>query len=231
MIGSYQAAAVTRGGAVRRASAVGTGLSALSLAVAGVLFVLYPLIRPFSDEASMRGAEAFDSSAWVVAHVLAMFGFVLLTLGLFGLYTLLPAASRPRTPALLLTWTGVGLTLPYYGAEVFGLHAVGQAAVAEQNVSLLSIANSIRWETGIYFILAGLAALSVGTVLFALAVWRSGTFLRWSAIPMATGFLLYIPQYGTPQPVRIAHGLLITLGCLLLAWSVLRRRDVRPALA
>lgn len=52
---------------------------ALALAVAGVLFVLYPAIRPYSDETSLQGAAAFASSAWIVAHVLAMLGFVLVT--------------------------------------------------------------------------------------------------------------------------------------------------------
>jgi hypothetical protein len=46
-----------------------------------MLFVLYPAIRPFSDETSLQGAEAFASNAWIVAHVLAVLGFILLSLG------------------------------------------------------------------------------------------------------------------------------------------------------
>jgi hypothetical protein len=37
-------------------------LLAVSLAVAGILFVLYPLLRPFSDESSLQGAQAFAST-------------------------------------------------------------------------------------------------------------------------------------------------------------------------
>jgi Zinc-binding dehydrogenase len=59
-------------------------LGALALAIAGVLFVLYPAIRPYSDEASLQGAAAFASGAWIVAHVLAMLGFVLVALGLLA---------------------------------------------------------------------------------------------------------------------------------------------------
>lgn len=51
-------------------------LGAAGLAVAGVLFVLYPLIRPFSDEESLQGAAAFTSTAWIVAHTLAMAVFI-----------------------------------------------------------------------------------------------------------------------------------------------------------
>jgi di/tricarboxylate transporter len=59
-------------------------LSAAALVVAGILFVLYPAIRPFSNEASLQGAAAFASTEWLVAHVLAIVAFTLLPLGLLG---------------------------------------------------------------------------------------------------------------------------------------------------
>src|SRR6187402_1512663 len=94
-------------------------LGALALAVAGVLFVLYPAIRPYSDETSLQGAAAFASTAWIVAHVLAIAGFVLVTLGLLALYRVLQdtPAKRLAFLALVAMWIGAGLTLPYYGAE------------------------------------------------------------------------------------------------------------------
>src|SRR6266581_9355116 len=121
-------------------------LGALSLAVSGILFVLYPLLRPFSDESSLQGAEAFASTAWILAHLLAVVGFILLALGLSGLHIALQntAVERLAFLALVLSWIGVGLTLPYYGAEVFGLHAIGQEAIKEKNPALLSIVNSVR---------------------------------------------------------------------------------------
>ena len=100
----------------------------LQFVTSGVLFALYPIIRPFSDETSLQGARAFASASWLVAHSLAMAAFLLLGLGLLGLYTLLRdgAVERRTFLALALGWVGVALTLPYYGAEVFGLHAIGQ---------------------------------------------------------------------------------------------------------
>ncbi len=121
-------------------NAFGSRLAALSLVASGILFVLYPAIRPFSDESSLQGAEAFASSAWVLA-------FILLALGPLGLYLRLQATTAARRSALLalvLGWTGVGLTLPYYGAEAFGLHAVGQEALTQHNAALLSLVNSVR---------------------------------------------------------------------------------------
>src|SRR5207253_11363369 len=77
-------------------------LGAASFAIAGVLFLLYPAIRPFSDETSLQGAAAFASTAWIVAHVLAMLGFILVTLGLLSVYRnwrSSPGSGSPRTEA------------------------------------------------------------------------------------------------------------------------------------
>ena len=75
--------------------------------------------RPFSDESSLAGAKAFSSGAWVIAHLLAVMAFILFTLGLLDLALRLRA--KLAWWSLIVSWIGVGLTLPYYGAEVFGL--------------------------------------------------------------------------------------------------------------
>lgn len=205
-------------------SAVRLWLTSLAFAVAGLLFVMYPAVRPFSSETGLAGATAFGSTAWVVAHSFAIVGFVLLVLGLFGIYLRLQPTSTERLAliGLFLSWIGVGLVLPFYGAEVFGLHAVGQEALKQNNGALVSIANSVRGEPGIWFILIGLSLLGVGVIVNAIAMWRSGIFSKWIGIPIAVGFALYIPQYGAPQFLRVAHGLLITVGCVLIAWDLVR---------
>jgi hypothetical protein len=202
-------------------------LSSASFALAGLLFLLYPAIRPFSDESSLQGAAAFGSTAWIVAHSLAIVAFVLLVLGLFGAYLLLQRspAERPALIALVLSWIGVGLTLPFYGAEVFGLHAIGQAATRQNNPALVSLAGDVRGEPGIWFIVVGLILLGVGLIAFAVAIWRSGILIKWTGIPLAAGFALYLPQYTASQPLRVAHGLWIALSCGLVAWSLFARRS------
>lgn len=206
----------------RPSNAFRSRLAVLSLALSGILFVLYPAIRPFSDESSLQGAAAFASLSWVLAHTLGMMAFLLLVLGLFGLFLHLQetTAQRITLPALVLSWIGVGLTLPYYGAETFGLRAIGQEALKQHNPALVSLANSVRLEQGAAFIVGGLFLLTIGTILFAIAIWRSGSFPRWSGIPLAAGFALYLPQFFTPQFIRVSHGLFITIACMLLAWSI-----------
>ena len=204
-------------------------LAAFSFALAGTLFVLYPAIRPFSDETSLQGAAAFGSTAWVVAHSMAIVAFVLLVLGMLGVYLFVQTSPGERTAliALVVIWIGVGLTLPFYGAEVFGLHAIGQEALKQNNPALVSLAGSVRGEPGIWFIISGLLALEVGMVAFAVATWRSQVLIKWIGIPLAVAFAFYLPQYSAPQWLRVAHGFLVTMSCALISWDLWRRSSPR----
>lgn len=197
-------------------------LGAASFAAAGILFVLYPAIRPFSDETSLQGAAAFASAAWMLAHILAMMGFTLLPLALVGVYISLQdsVVERPAFWAVVLSWIGVGLTLPFYGGESFGLHAIGQEAVRQKSAALVGLASVVRSGPGLDMFVVGLVLLAVGAIMVASAAWRSGRYPKWSGIPFAIGFGLYIPQFFGTQPVRVAHGLLVATGCLWIAVSL-----------
>jgi len=207
-------------------SAARRAIAGACFALTGLLFVLYPAIRPFSSESGLPGAAAFGSTAWVVAHSLAIVAFILLALGLLGVYLALQqtAVEAPMLVAVVVSWIGVGLTLPFYGAEVFGLHAIGQAALKKNDAGLVGLASDVRGEPGIWFIVIGLLLLAVGITVFAVAAWRSRVLTRWIGVPLAVGFALYLPQFTTAQPVRVAHGLLIAVGCWLVAWNLLAAR-------
>src|SRR5215475_2645481 len=122
-------------------------LGAAAFAVAGILFVAYPAVRPWHDESTVAGATAsMGSNAWVAAHFFAMVGFVLLPLGMLALPSLL-AASRGAPAArlaIVLGWIGCGLTLPYYGAEDFGLHGV--AGPHGRGADLLGVVDAVRFQ-------------------------------------------------------------------------------------
>jgi hypothetical protein len=68
----------------------------------------------------------------------------------------------------------------------------------------------------------GLLALAAGAILAAVAVGRSSLRPRWSGAVFALGFALFLPQFFTPAPVRIGHGVLMAIGCLLLAIALYR---------
>ena len=195
-----------------------------ALVLAGAGFAIYPALRPFTDETTLAGAAAYASTRWLVAHSTAMAAFLLLGLGLYGVTARLRAttAGRLAQRGLLTSWIGIGLTLPYYGAETFGLHSIGQQALARHDAALLTaLTDGVRWNEGLWFILPGLLALAVGTGMIAAAAHRSGLLGR-AGILLAVGFALYIPQYAAGQPIRVAHGLLLTAGCVWLAAALTR---------
>ena len=200
-------------------------LAATSLVLSGVFFVLFPVVRPFSDESTLQGARAFASPSWVIAHTLGMGAFTLLSLGLLGVYLRLQdtRAERRAFQALVLSWIGAGLTLPFFGAETFGVQEIGQEAVRQNNSGLLTLVDSIRYGPGLILAISGLLLVDVAAIVLASAIRISGILPRWSGVPLAIGLTVYIPQLqGNPliQPIRIADGLLIALGCIWVAWGL-----------
>ncbi|WP_188196310.1 hypothetical protein [Nonomuraea sp. SYSU D8015] len=192
-------------------------LTSAAFAACGILFLLYPAIRPWGDDAA-----AMASTAWVAGHAAAMFGFVLLGLAVLGLHRLL--GDRLSVRAAVMTWIGAGLTLPYYGAEDFGLNVIAQRSLRDGAPALMELAEQFRYgPVALTMFASGLLLLAAGTIMAAVAVWRSGTLPRWSGTALALGFALFIPQFFGPYPLRIAHGALIMIGGLWLAVAVTRR--------
>jgi hypothetical protein len=206
---------------------------ALALAVAGVLFVLYPAVRPWQDESTVQGAiRAMSSGAWVAAHLFAMIGFILVALGLLAVWN---AVGRTRAEPLALAavvtaWIGVGLTLPYFGAEDFGLNAIARKAAQGQVLDLLGLVDAVRFSpVPMTTFGLGLVLLAAGAVLAAVAIWRSGVLPRSSGILFAVGVALFLPQFFTPPAVRIAHGVLVAAGSIWLAVALWRAGAVESA--
>jgi hypothetical protein len=205
---------------------------AVALALAGLLFVAYVAVRPWHDENTTAGAtHSMSSNAWVAAHFFAMVGFILLPLGLLALRTAV-ASTRAEPAALVaavLGWIGAGLTLPYYGAEDFGLHAI--AGPHGHGVDLLPLVKAVRYQPlAITIFGIGLILIAVSAIVAAVAVWRSGVLPQWSAVVFAIGFALYLPQFFGPPAVRVGHGVLVAVGSLLLAATLWRAaRSVKAA--
>jgi len=183
----------------------------ISLTAAGLLFLLYPVFRPWEDETTTAGAAAaMGSQAWVLSHLFAMIGFILVPIALLEIH---------RTAAITF-WVGAGLTLPYYGAEDFGLHAMA----AQPNI--LELAESVRFNPfGVTAFAVGLVTMGVAAVMVALKLRTA------PAIVFAAGFALFLPQFFTPPAFRIAHGVLMIVGCVWLAWDSARSQAKDPQLA
>jgi hypothetical protein len=187
------------------------------LALSGLLFLAFPLLRPYGDSSADPRvvAQTFASSSWVAAHVLGMLAFVLLPLGLHGLtWSSDPRQARFARLGFLLCAIGSGLVAAFFGAEAFGLQSIGQLAIREGRSDALDLANALRLGPAIVVMTAGLLAVSLGTILCAIAVRRSSSLLRWSAAVLAAGVFLWgivLAVWPSLQWLRIAEALLITV--------------------
>ncbi|WP_043843746.1 hypothetical protein [Amycolatopsis taiwanensis] len=203
----------------------GARAAAIGLGLAGVLFAVYPATRPYSDESTLDGAAAMASPAWIVAHLAAVVGFVLVSLGLLALRLAIGGTGLARA-SVISGLVGVGLTLPYYGAEVFGGNAIAARALADNSPALMSAVDAMRFNPAAAVLFAGgLLLIAVAAILVAAAIWRSGALPRSSGVLFAVAFALFIPQFYASPALRIAHGVLVAVGCLWLAtglWQVRR---------
>ena len=188
--------------------------------VAGVGFATYPAVRPYADETTYAGLAAMASNAWLLAHLFGVLAFAALPIGLSRLgRRLAPEGSRAADSLGPLSYLALVLLLPYYGAETFGLHAIGHYA-SPGDTALLTVVDGVRYQpVAIAMFGVGLLALAVVGVLLAITAWSHGAALRAAALVTGVGLALYLPQFFGSPTIRIAHGVLLGLGCLAIGFA------------
>ncbi|GAA1987876.1 hypothetical protein GCM10009718_26740 [Isoptericola halotolerans] len=210
---------------------------------AAAAFLLFPVLRPWPDEtvATAELAAAFASDRWVLAHLCGILGLGLLAPALLGVRTLLvrrdpdtrPGSDarpgqRAATAAVVSAWVGAGLSALYFGAETFGVRTVAEAALRDGDLGLLAEVEALRLEPAAVALFgAGLLLVAAAGVLVAVALWRAGASPRWVGIPLALGLVTLLPQFWGGPGLRIAHGVLLAAGTLLLGWAAARLSSER----
>lgn len=197
----------------------------LVASAAALCFVLYPALRPASSETGLEGAAAFSSWQWTAAHVLGMVAFV----GLAA--TVLLQAYRAPVATSLAGWSaglvtvGVAAILPYYGAETFGLAAIGAATREASDATIVGLSEDVRnGVPALTMFGLGLAAIAIGGALIAVRSWRVDSSLaRAASSVMALGLVTYLPQFFLPTGARVLHGAILGVGLVLWVWT--RRPD------
>lgn len=197
-------------------------LRAAALLVAGVALLAYPLLRGHAVEDGRAAAELYARPAWLWAHVLAMLGFVLVAWAL-------AAVDRTAHRAAV---AGTTLLLPYYGAEAYGLHAVGRRVLETGDDAVLSAttgaADLFRYEPVAMTLFAlGWCALLVAAVRLGILATRASGLTRAGLALTAVALATYLPQFFLPGGGRVAHGTVAAAGLVLLAVSL--TRDVGDA--
>lgn len=229
MIGSLDLASTDPATTSGRGAPVGArpGLPvAVGLLTAAAAFVAYPALRPAVPEEGLVGAAGFASDAWLTAHALGMLGFIALAVALRSAERVRPWpwSGRPLRELVSRVLLGVALILPYYGAEAFGLHAVGRYAVATGDAAASAAVMGFRFEP------VPVAMFGIGLLLLALAgarlvigLRRAPLVPRLGGLLAGVGLLTYLPQFFLPMPGRIVHGVVLGAGLLLLAHGSLGR--------
>lgn len=96
-----------------------------------------------------------------------MAGFVLLALALRWWPASLALSDGRRSASALAgkaevrAWLAAAGLLPYYGAEVFGLNAMGKAGVAASNVGFVDAGNAFRYAPAAMTVF-GLGLIALG---------------------------------------------------------------------
>jgi hypothetical protein len=206
-------------------------LTAAALVAAGAGFVLFPVLRPWPDEAHPTAelAAAFASDRWVVAHLCGILAIGLLAPALLGLRSALAPVAPRRTADLLasatgLVWAGGFLAALFFGAEMFGIQAIARAAASTSDPAVtgfLDVVTDLRTgPLAVTLFGAGLVLLAAGGLLTAVALRRVVRW--WFTLPFALGLVLLLPQFWGAPGLRVAHGVLLGAGCALLAVVALR---------
>lgn len=195
-------------------------MGAIAFALAGILFVIYEAAAPRLDQTTLEGAESWTSADWSIAHLAAIVGLILIPLGYGALRGHLEGTRNEKTAFMAATigYIGSALTISYYGAEVYGLKAIGQRAVEDGDATMTEVGDAFRYDpTAMSVFAIGLILIAIAAVLAAVAVWRSGTLNKWSGVPFAALLVTMLPQYFLPHAGRIAWGALVTVAALWIA--------------
>ncbi|MDQ3375302.1 MAG: DUF4386 domain-containing protein [Actinomycetota bacterium] len=153
--------------------------------------------------------------------ILAIFGAVAL-----GLYLVGGRVERMARFAMVSSVAGSALILTIFGMSTFASPAIGHSYLAGQHQAV-EINQAILGTPLIVTALLGGLLYTVGTILFGVAIWRSGTLPRWAGVLyVPTGFLISVAGLMVGQAQTLGTVLLIA-GSGWIAWRVLRRPSTR----
>jgi hypothetical protein len=204
-------------------------LGAFALGISALLFLVFPLVRPFFADPDLNlpasltiAAQGFTATAWVASHLMAMIALILLIFGLITLYAQLSKSTVERRvfKAMILGLAGIALILPTLGVELYALPAIGKLYL-DGKTEAFYFAGAVRTgPLGFLMFLLGLLLLAIGAIVLAVSIWQSDVLPKWAGVAFAIGLALWFPPF--PQIIRIVDGLLIGVGGIWLAWRILQ---------
>jgi hypothetical protein len=185
---------------------------------------------PFIDAAYTPElfAQFGGSARWIVYSLGTMLGILLGVYGFIALYALL--AHSQATVARLAFWgmvlnIGLILLLPALGVYAFAGPPVADLYPRDPQ---RAIALSAGFGTPAYLATIIIQAIlyCVGSLLFGIAIWRSGTLPRWAGVLffLQAPLIQFVPLISYPG--EIAGALMLAVSSLWIVWVGWRRLGV-----
>jgi hypothetical protein len=159
-------------------------LSGLACIVGGCCLAGFVLVHPWDQ---LLGADIARTERWQIAHMLHFVGALFALLGLLGIF----ARQREQLGSFGL----VGFVLSFIGnamflgtgmitAFIWPMLAVHAPATVEPGGAIFG------WPHSVLAFALTAVTLSIGYVLFGIAMVRVGVFPRWSILLLVTGAIL-----------------------------------------
>lgn len=173
-------------------------------------------------------ARYVTTDSYLAQHLVgSILGTVLAVLGAVALGAYLIAVGRPGhllPSAVVSSVSGHALIIAIFGMSTFATPAVGRAFLAGEQ-AVVDVNADILGVPLVVTALAGGPLYSTGTLLFGLAIWRSGALPSWvGAIYAPTGFLVSMAGLVVGEAQTVGSTLVIVAGGWI-AWTVSRRGD------
>jgi hypothetical protein len=190
-------------------------LGVLTFLVVGVIAIVGALtpgigINPAADPAGF--AQAADlvglaNLAGIVALALQLYGFQALHAFLTN-----TSEERPAFLGMVLSTLGVALFLPFLGIIAIVGPVAGRAYLNGQTQAIKIISDTTSINNPIVFAVGGASVLLfvLGSILFSVAIWRSGRIPKWSAVAYAIAAPLNIVPHYIPA-LWIGGGILLVI--------------------
>jgi hypothetical protein len=190
-------------------------ISSAVLTLSGLL-LRGPLIVETSDAQAF--AESVASPNNLIAETFLPLSLIIQLFGFLGLYAYLdsPATQKSSFWGMVFSILGNGLFIPFAGVFAFAIPIVGQLYLAGNpdviRVAALTLAPP---STGFFYLIASAFALTIGAVLFAVAMWKTNNMPRWLPI------IYVIQAFGLSFGASIHYTFEMTGGILLVVFSVI----------
>ena len=199
---------------------------ALSLFSSGVLTAIGLYLRGPNmvdiTTDTQRIIEVASSSQHILAQVFLLPNLVIQLFGFWGLYAFLAdtAVDRPAFWGAVLCIAANGFFLPFAGIVAFILPPVADLYL-QGNTDVIQIYHQGLFSAFARPFLAGSAVLIlVGALLFAIAIWRSGTLPKWAAVLFFLHAVGIGPAAEFSYAVEYTGALMLLVSATAISWGM-----------